>query len=300
MLNFMLLQAEGAAEESTNIVKEVAQAANGASLSKFADQALSYAIEGGKSIIIALIIYFVGRFVIKMINKVIARILERRKIDLTIQTFLKSLVNVLLTTLLIVAVVNALGVDTTSFAALLASVGLAAGMALSGNLQNLAGGIMLLLFRPFRVGDFITAQGESGVVKVIQILHTIILTPDNREVILPNGALSSGNMTNFSKEPQRRVDLTVSVEYGEDIDKVRGLLNRIIAADKRILQDPAPMIVVAALSASSVDIAVRLWVKSEDYWGVFFDMNETVYKTFNTEGINFPFPQLTIHQDKKA
>ncbi|MBQ0048700.1 MAG: mechanosensitive ion channel [Bacteroidales bacterium] len=296
----MLLQAEGAAEESTNIVKEVAQAANGASLSKFADQALSYAIEGGKSIIIALIIYFVGRFVIKMINKVIARILERRKIDLTIQTFLKSLVNVLLTTLLIVAVVNALGVDTTSFAALLASVGLAAGMALSGNLQNLAGGIMLLLFRPFRVGDFITAQGESGVVKVIQILHTIILTPDNREVILPNGALSSGNMTNFSKEPQRRVDLTVSVEYGEDIDKVRGLLNRIIAADKRILQDPAPMIVVAALSASSVDIAVRLWVKSEDYWGVFFDMNETVYKTFNTEGINFPFPQLTIHQDKKA
>lgn len=294
MLHFIPMEAAEAAEETTNVVKEVVE--SGVDFSKLADQALSYALEGGKSILIALAIYFVGRFIIGMINKVVANVLERRKIDLTIQTFLKSLVNVLLTILLIVAVVNALGVDTTSFAALLASVGLAAGMALSGNLQNLAGGIMLLLFRPFRVGDFISAQGEMGVVKEIQILHTIVLTGDNREVILPNGALSSGNMTNFSKEPLRRVDLTIGVEYGQDIDQVREVLNRIFAADARILKDPAPFIALGALAASSVDITIRLWVKGEDYWGVFFDMNETIYKTFNKEGISFPFPQLTVHQ----
>ncbi len=297
MFHFIPLQAQEATEESTNVVKEVVESVNGGvDFSKLADQALGYAMEFGKSLLIALVIYFVGRFVIKMINKVVVGVLERRKIDLTIQTFLKSLVNVLLTTLLIIAVVNALGVDTTSFAALLASVGLAAGMALSGNLQNLAGGIMLLLFRPFRVGDFISAQGEMGVVKEIQILHTIILTVDNREVILPNGALSSGNMTNFSREPLRRVDLTIGVEYGQDIDKVRDVLNRIFAADTRILKDPAPFVAVGALSSSSVDMTIRLWVEGANYWDVFFDMNEKIYKSFNAEGINFPFPQLTVHQ----
>lgn len=297
MFHFIPLQAQEATEESTNVVKEVVESVNGGvDFSKLADQALGYAMEFGKSLLIALVIYFVGRFVIKMINKVVVGVLERRKIDLTIQTFLKSLVNVLLTTLLIIAVVNALGVDTTSFAALLASVGLAAGMALSGNLQNLAGGIMLLLFRPFRVGDFISAQGEMGVVKEIQILHTIILTVDNREIILPNGALSSGNMTNFSREPLRRVDLTIGVEYGQDIDKVRDVLNRIFAADTRILKDPAPFVAVGALSSSSVDMTIRLWVEGANYWDVFFDMNEKIYKSFNAEGINFPFPQLTVHQ----
>lgn len=297
MFHFIPLQAQEATEESTNVVKEVVESVNGGvDFSKLADQALGYAMEFGKSLLIALVIYFVGRFVIKMINKVVVGVLERRKIDLTIQTFLKSLVNVLLTTLLIIAVVNALGVDTTSFAALLASVGLAAGMALSGNLQNLAGGIMLLLFRPFRVGDFISAQGEMGVVKEIQILHTIILTVDNREIILPNGALSSGNMTNFSREPLRRVDLTIGVEYGQDIDKVRDVLNRIFAADTRILKDPAPFVAVGALSSSSVDMTIRLWVEGANYWDVFFDMNEKIYKSFNAEGISFPFPQLTVHQ----
>ena len=291
-MNSMVLQAADVALKSTEAVKDIYDV----ELSKLLETLIGFALQAGKSILVAIIIYVVGRFIIRMVNKIVAKVLVKRNVDLTIQSFVKSFVNVLLTTLLIVAVVNALGVDTTSFAALLASVGLAAGMALSGNLQNLAGGILLLLFRPFRVGDYITAQGESGTVKEIQILHTIIVTVDNRDVILPNGALSSGNMTNFSKEPLRRVDLTIGVEYGQDIDRVREVLQKIFAADTRILQEPAPFVALGALSSSSVDITIRLWVKSEDYWGVFFDTNETIYKTFNKEGINFPFPQLTVHQ----
>ena len=291
-MNSMVLQAADVALKSTEAVKDIYDV----ELSKLLETLIGFALQAGKSILVAIIIYVVGRFIIRMVNKIVAKVLVKRNVDLTIQSFVKSFVNVLLTTLLIVAVVNALGVDTTSFAALLASVGLAAGMALSGNLQNLAGGILLLLFRPFRVGDYITAQGESGTVKEIQILHTIIVTVDNRDVILPNGALSSGNMTNFSKEPLRRVDLTIGVEYGQDIDRVREVLQKLFAADTRILQEPAPFVALGALSSSSVDIAIRLWVKSEDYWGVFFDTNEAIYKTFNKEGINFPFPQLTVHQ----
>lgn len=291
-MNSMVLQAADVALKSTEAVKDIYDV----ELSKLLETLIGFALQAGKSILVAIIIYVVGRFIIRMVNKIVAKVLVKRNVDLTIQSFVKSFVNVLLTTLLIVAVVNALGVDTTSFAALLASVGLAAGMALSGNLQNLAGGILLLLFRPFRVGDYITAQGESGTVKEIQILHTIIVTVDNRDVILPNGALSSGNMTNFSKEPLRRVDLTIGVEYGQDIDRVREVLQKLFAADTRILQEPAPFVALGALSSSSVDITLRLWVKSEDYWGVFFDTNETIYKTFNKEGINFPFPQLTVHQ----
>ncbi len=291
-MNSMVLQAANVALKSTEVVKDIYDV----ELSKLLETLIGFALQAGKSILVAIIIYVVGRFIIRMVNKIVAKVLVKRNVDLTIQSFVKSFVNVLLTTLLIVAVVNALGVDTTSFAALLASVGLAAGMALSGNLQNLAGGILLLLFRPFRVGDYITAQGESGTVKEIQILHTIIVTVDNRDVILPNGALSSGNMTNFSKEPLRRVDLTIGVEYGQDIDRVREVLQKLFAADTRILQEPAPFVALGALSSSSVDITIRLWVKSEDYWGVFFDTNETIYKTFNKEGINFPFPQLTVHQ----
>ena len=291
-MNSMVLQVADVALKSTEAVKDIYDV----ELSKLLETLIGFALQAGKSILVAIIIYVVGRFIIRMVNKIVAKVLVKRNVDLTIQSFVKSFVNVLLTTLLIVAVVNALGVDTTSFAALLASVGLAAGMALSGNLQNLARGILLLLFRPFRVGDYITAQGESGTVKEIQILHTIIVTVDNRDVILPNGALSSGNMTNFSKEPLRRVDLTIGVEYGQDIDRVREVLQKLFAADTRILQEPAPFVALGALSSSSVDITIRLWVKSEDYWGVFFDTNETIYKTFNKEGINFPFPQLTVHQ----
>ena len=222
--------------------------------------------------------------------------MERRKMDPTIRSFLTSLVNIVLLTLLIISVVSALGVNTTSFAALLASAGVAVGMALSGNLQNLAGGIVILLFRPFKVGDYIEAQGVGGTVSEIQIFHTILTTPDNKKLFLPNGVLSSGNIANYSKEPLRRVDFTVSIEYGEDTDKVRSVLLELLSADERILKDPAPFVALGSLADSSVNMTVRVWVNSADYWNVYFQTNETIYKEFNKRGINFPFPQLTVHQ----
>ena len=202
------------------------------------------------------------------------------------------------TVLLIVAVVSKLGVETTSFAALLASAGVAVGMALSGNLQNFAGGLIVLLFKPYKVGDTVECQGETGVVREIQIFHTILTTFDNKVVYIPNGTLSSGVITNYSREELRRVDWTVGVEYGSDYDKVEATIRTILAADKRVLDKPAPTIALTALADSSVNVVIRVWVKSEDYWDVFFDMNKTIYAVFNREGIGFPFPQLTVHQAK--
>lgn len=256
---------------------------------------LNFCVEAGKSIIIAVIIYIVGKALIMLINRMMEKMLSRRQVDPTIQTFLKSLVNILLMALLIISVVSALGVNTTSFAALLASAGVAVGMALSGNLQNLAGGIVVLLFRPFKVGDYIEAQGVGGTVQEIQIFHTILNTPDNKKIYLPNGSLSSGNITNYSKEPTRRVDFTISIDYGESIDKVREVLKEIITNDQRVLTTPEPVIALNALADSSVNIALRIWVKSEDYWAVYWQTNEKIYNEFNRRGINFPFPQLTVH-----
>jgi small conductance mechanosensitive channel len=260
------------------------------------NKGIDLGVEAGKSIIIAIIIYFVGKGLISLINRMLVVMMVRKNIDPAIQSFTKSLVNILLMVLLVISVVSALGVNTTSFAALLASAGVAVGMALSGNLQNLAGGIVILLFRPFRVGDYIEAQGTGGTVTEIQIFHTILTTADNKKIYLPNGALSSGNITNYSKEPLRRVDFTVGVEYGEDIDKVRKALSDILSMDERVLQEPAPVIVLGSLADSSVNMSVRVWVKSENYWSVYFETNEKIYNEFNRLGINFPYPQLTIHQ----
>ena len=193
-------------------------------------------------IIGALLIFLIGRFLIGILNKMLARILERRHVDAGIQSFTKSLVNILLTVLLIVAIVNKLGVETTSFAALLASAGVAVGMALSGNLQNFAGGLIVLLFRPYKVGDWIESQGESGTVREIQIFHTILTTADNKVVYIPNGALSSGTIVNYSREDTRRVEWIIGVEYGENFDKIEDVTRRIIAADNRILDTPTPFI----------------------------------------------------------
>lgn len=269
---------------------------NSESMQALVEKGMDLGIEAGKSIIVAVVIYFVGKALITLVNRMLSGVMERRKVDPAIQSFAKSLVNILMMILLVISVVSALGVNTTSFAALLASGGVAVGMALSGNLQNLAGGIVILLFRPFKVGDYIEAQGTGGTVSEIQIFHTILTTPDNKKIFLPNGALSSGNITNYSKESLRRVDFTVSVEYGEDIDKVRKVLKDILDKDERVLQEPASVIVLGALAESSVNMTVRVWVKSEDYWNVFFQTNETIYNEFNRQGINFPYPQLTIHQ----
>ena len=258
----------------------------------FMQQLIDWGVGAGGRIIGAVIIFVVGRFLISFIKKLVSKLLMKRHIDAGIQSFVKSLVNILLTILLIIAVIGKLGVETTSFAALLASAGVAVGMALSGNLQNFAGGLIVLLFRPFKVGDWIESQGVSGTVREIQIFHTILTTADNKVIYIPNGALSSGTVTNYSREDTRRVDWVIGVEYGENYDKVESTVRRILAADSRILNAPAPFVALHALDASSV------WVKSSDYWGVYFDMNKTIYTVFNEEGIGFPFPQLTVHQAK--
>lgn len=261
-------------------------------------QLIDWGVNAGGRIIGAVIIFVVGRFLISFVKKLLSKILSKRHIDAGIQTFVMSLVNILLTILLIVAVIGKLGVETTSFAALLASAGVAVGMALSGNLQNFAGGIIVLLFRPYKVGDWIESQGVSGTVREIQIFHTILTTADNKVIYIPNGALSSGTVTNYSREETRRVDWVIGVEYGENYDKVESTVKRILAADKRVLATPEPFIALHALDASSVNVVIRVWVKSADYWDVYFDMNKTIYSVFNEEGIGFPFPQLTVHQAK--
>ena len=251
----------------------------------------------GERILGALIILIIGRFLVMWLNRLFAKILERRKVEAGVQTFLKSMVNILLMVMLILAVIGKLGIELTGFAALLASAGVAIGMALSGNLQNFAGGLIILLFRPYKVGDYIeSATGASGTVKEIQIFHTILVTADNKVVYAPNGAMSSSVVTNYSCMDTRRVDFTFGVEYGVDYQKVESILRDIIAADQRILQTPSYTVEMVELAASSVNVVVRVWVKSSDYWDVYFSMNKTVYATFNKEGIDFPFPQLTFHQ----
>lgn len=255
-----------------------------------------WSIEIGKSILGAILIYIVGRFIIKQINRLVSKILEKREFEISVQTFLKSLLSLLLNLILAFAIIAKLGVETTSFAAILASAGVAIGMALSGNLSNFAGGLIILVFKPFKVGDYIDGQNASGTVKEIQIFHTILSTVDNKIIYVPNGSLSSNAIVNYSKQETRRAEWVFGVEYGEDFERVKAVLERIIAADERILQTPAPFIGLGSLSASSVDVKVRVWTKSSDYWDVVFDMNCVVYETFNKEGIGFPFPQLTVHQ----
>lgn len=254
------------------------------------------AVSFGVRVLTAIVIFVVGRFLIGFINKLVAKLLSRRHVDVGVQGFVKSLVNILLTVLLIVAVISQLGIETTSFAALLASAGVAVGMALSGNLQNFAGGLLILLFRPYKVGDYIECQGQGGTVREIQIFYTILVTLDNKVIYLPNGPLSSGTVVNYSQEATRRVDWTVSVEYGEDYERVERVLREIVVADERILTDPEPAFALLSLGDSSVNVVMRVWVATADYWNVYLDMNKKIYSTFNQAGIGFPFPQLTVHQ----
>lgn len=267
-------------------------------LQTLAEQMYDWGISAGKHLISALIIFVVGRFLISFLNRMVANIMIKRKVDPGIQSFVRNVMSILLTILLVVAIIGKLGIETTSFAALLASAGVAIGMALSGNLQNFAGGLIILILRPFKVGDWIETQGESGTVREILIFHTLLTTADNKVIYIPNGALSSGTIVNYSREETRRVEWIVGVEYGEDYDKVESAVRAIIAADQRILTTPAPFIALHALDASSVNVVIRVWVKTSDYWNVYFEMNKKIYAEFNKAGIGFPFPQLTVHQAK--
>ena len=294
MKQLLILEASESLEKTSQFV---AAAQNG-QLEKVIEQTIRAGIEAGKSILLALVIFLVGRFLIGLINKLAARMMERKHLDASIQSFLKSFINILLTLLLLISVVSALGVNTTSFAALLASAGVAVGMALSGNLQNLAGGIIILLFKPYKVGDYVDAQGVSGTVKEIQIFHTILQTVDHKVIYVPNGALSSGSVVNYSLSEDRRIEWSIGVEYGTDAEKVKSTLLSIASADGRILQDPAPFIALSGLGESSVDFVLRAWVKNADYWDVYFDLNRQIYEVFGQKGFSFPFPQMVVHQAK--
>ena len=254
-----------------------------------------YLVPFGIKLVAAIVVLLLGRWVIKLIKKGMTKVMLRHNTEPSLASFVMSLVSVVLTFFLIMSIVGILGINTSSLVALLASAGLAVGMALSGTLQNFAGGVMIMLFKPFKVGDFIAAQGYEGKVNEIQIFNTHILTPDNKTVILPNGALSTGPVTNFNKETARRVDWTFSISYGDDYDKAKVVLQRLCDADERILKEPKPIIELIKMSDSSVDITVRARVKPEDYWTVYFKMNELVYKTFPQEGLHFPFPQVDVH-----
>ena len=263
----------------------------------FIAKALNAGIDLGGRILAALIIFIIGKFLINWANKLFAAMLQKRKVDASIQSFLKSIVNITLLVMLFLAVIGKLGIELTSFAALLASVGVAVGMALSGNLSNFAGGVIILVFRPYKVGDYIEAStGASGTVTDIQIFHTVLTTPDNKVIFAPNGAMSGAVVTNYSRKDTRRLDFTFGVEYGTDFNQAKAIILEIISKDSRILQDPAPFVELSALADSSVNITVRVWVNASDYWAVNFDMNKNVYATFNEKGISFPFPQLTVHQ----
>lgn len=284
------------ARDTANVAKEVVEAIHEGKTDIIIEKLIEQGIEIGKNILAAVVVFIVGRFLISLLKSMLTGMMERRKVEITIQTFLHSLLNILLNILLLIAVIGALGINTTSFAALLASAGVAIGMALSGNLQNLAGGLIVLLFKPYKVGDWIEAQGVSGTVSEIQIMHTLITTVDNKVVYVPNGAMSSGTIINYSRKSTRRIEWIVGVDYGEDIDKVKRIVDSLIVADERILKEPAPYIALHALDSSSVNVTIRVWVPTNEYWNVYFDMNKKIYDEFNKEGIDFPFPQMTIHQ----
>ena len=258
---------------------------------------LDSGIDLGWRILGAIVIFLVGKLIVNWANKLFAKLLAKQKVEPGVQTFLKSLVNILLLIMLGLAVIGKLGIELTGFAALLASAGVAVGMALSGQLQNFAGGIIILVFRPYKVGDYIESDnGASGTVQEIQIFHTVLVTPDNKVVYAPNGSMSNAICTNYSHKDERRLDFVVNIEYGEDYNKVEGVIREILAADERILKTPAPFIELGKLSDSSVDITVRVWVKASDYWAVHFQTNQNIYKTFNERGISFPYSQIVVHQ----
>ena len=256
-------------------------------------------IQFGLKVLAALVIYFVGAWIIKKIKKVLANIFAKRHTEKAIASFTMSLVSISLTILLIILTVGTLGVNTTSLAALLAAGGMAIGMALSGTVQNFAGGIMLLVFKPFKAGDFIEAQGFAGTVSEVNIVSTKLRTTDNRTIVLPNGALSGGTINNVSQNPTRRVEWKVGVEYGTDPAQAREVILSLLKADSRVLRGPdAPAeasVCLSALLDSSVELQVRCWTRTEDYWDVLYDINEKIYTELPKNGISFPFPQMDIH-----
>lgn len=287
------------------------------SIDELLNQLVSSCVKFAINLAIAILVFYIGKFIITKLYKLISSILLRRRVDASLSTFILSTIKIILYFMLIVVVIGILGIETSSFLALFASAGVAIGMALSGTLQNFAGGVLILLLKPYRVGDYIEAQGYAGTVAEIQIFHTLITTPDNKAIIIPNGGLSTSSVNNWSRRRHRRVSWTVSISYGDDVDAARKAILDIFRSDSRIIQDTnyhettqshdalhgivpgidySPKVVVDQLADSSVNLSARAWVKTPDYWGVYYAINERIYKELPTlAGISFPFPQMDIH-----
>ena len=255
----------------------------------------TYIVEYGAKIILAIVVLIIGLWIIKRIGKGIKKVMNLRNMEPTLQIFLGSLITITLKTLLIISVIGMIGVPMTSFIAILGAAGLAIGMALSGTLQNFAGGVILLIFKPFKVGDVIEAQGYIGVVKEIQIFVTILTTADNKMIFIPNGGLSTGSLTNYSAQSKRRVDITIGIDYSDDIDKARKVCKEVVAKNEKIDKDPEPLIAVSELGDSSVNMLVRVWCDTSEYWNVTFYLNEELKKAFDKNKLSIPFPQRTVH-----
>jgi small conductance mechanosensitive channel len=253
-------------------------------------------VKYGMTFIMAIVVLIVGLIVIKWITRALVRLMKKGNVNPSLIPFLRSLSNILLKAMLIISVMGMVGIEMTSFIAVLGAAGLAVGLALQGTLQNFAGGVMILLFKPYEVGHFIEAQGYMGTVKEIQIFTTVLNTPDNRKVIIPNSPLATGSITNFSAMPTRRIDFSFGIGYGDNIDKAKDILLKMAQKDDRVLkEDNPPQVMVEALGDSSVNLKLRTWVKSEDYWSLFFDVTENVKKQFDAAGISIPFPQSDVH-----
>ena len=247
------------------------------------------------NVAIAIVIFYVGKLAVGLLVRGMRKVMQRQEVDKTLETFVSNLVRMVLMVVVIIAAIGQVGIQTTSFIAIFGAAGLAVGLALQGSLSNFASGVLIVMFRPYKVGDFVEAAGIAGVVEQVQILTTVLRTGDNKQIIVPNGQIMDSIITNYSAKDTRRVDMVVGVSYDDDLDKVRATIDELIAADERILSDPAPTVAVSELADSSVNFVVRPWVKSADYWGVMFDLTEAIKKRFDKEGISFPFPQQDVH-----
>ncbi len=253
-------------------------------------------IKFGLKLLAVAIIIFIGRWLVGKVDRFLKRIFERKDVEISLAGFLRNIVKVVLYLIIFLLAIGTLGIKTTSFAAILAAVSLAIGMALSGTLQNFAGGVIILLLRPFKVGDYIQAQGFEGTVKSIQLFNTLLNTADHKTILLPNGALSTGSINNYSSETRRRVDIKIGLAYGNDIAEARRVIMEILAKEERILKEIEPKVLVTSLGDSAVNVDVRVWVEKADYWDVLFSLNEQIYNTIMAHpNLEFPFPQLDVH-----
>lgn len=300
MMNLLTVVDTLALNEATKFPEALSDLAS-LTVSDIYDTVTSFALTFVLKLIQIGLIWFVGRWLGRRLIRIVRAVMERHEGNESVRGFVISLIDVVVMLVLLIIIVGVIGIDTSSFIALFASAGVAVGMALSGTLQNFAGGVIILLFRPFKVGDYIEAQGVAGTVREIQIFNTLVHTGDNKVILLPNGPVSTGIINNYSREPKRRLDFVFSIAYGDDFDKAKEVLLRLIKEDSRILDTPAaPLVALSELGASSIDITVRVWCAQQDYWGIKFDLNKKVYETFPKEGLNFPYQTLTLHVENNA